>query len=101
MSEDNTIPTSISDSISKLDTNSRVAFQRRLTNLETFIANEVNPVENEIIELKSKLIPLYDAAKMLRDEAREFCTHAPEMLVELEDNTYKCKFCETIFHINA
>lgn len=87
--------------ISKTDPNARVAFQRRLNNLETYITNEINPVENQIIELKSTLIPLYDATLMLRDEAREYCIHSAENIVQLDDGSYKCKFCETIFHING
>lgn len=88
------------DAISKTDPNSRVAFQRRLTNLETYITNDINPREEHILELRSQLIPLYDAVQMLRDEARAHCTHAPENLVKQEDGSIKCKFCETIFHIN-
>lgn len=88
------------DAISKTDPNSRVAFQRRLTNLEAYITNDINPIEQQILELRAKLIPLYDAVHMLRDEARAHCTHTPEQLVKQEDGSIKCKFCETIFHVN-
>jgi hypothetical protein len=90
-------PTAIA-AITKTDPNSRVAFQRRLTNLETYITNEVNPLEEQVINLKAKLIPHYDAVKMLRDEAREHCIHND--LIQQEDGSIKCKFCETIFHVN-
>jgi len=84
--------------ISKPDPNSRVAFQRRLTNLETYITNEVNPIEEQIINLKAKLLPLYDSVTILRDDARAFCTHTD--LIKQDDGAIKCKFCETIFHVN-
>ena len=84
--------------ITKTDPNSRVAFQRRLTNLETYITNEVNPIEEQIIHLKAKLIPHYDAVKMLRDDAREHCIHTD--LAKQEDGSIKCKFCDTVFHVN-
>lgn len=93
------ISQSIIDKITKTDQNSRVAFQRRLTNLETYITTEVNPIEDQIISLKVKLIPLYDATKMLRDEARQFCTHEGH-LTKLDDGSIKCTFCDTIFHVN-
>ena len=85
--------------ISNTDQNARVAFHRRVTNLETFITNEINPIENQIIDLKHKLIPMYDTAKILRDEAREHCIHGADLIVRQEDGSYKCKFCETIFHV--
>ena len=93
------ISPSVLAAICKTDPNARVAFQRRMTNLETYIINEINPLENEIIEIKCKLIPLYDAAAMLRDEARAHCTHSADLIVKTDDGPYKCKFCETIFHV--
>jgi S-adenosylmethionine synthetase len=92
------ISPSVIAAISKTDPNSRVAFQRRLSNLENYITNEVNPIEEQIIHLKAKLIPLYDAVKILRDDAREHCTHTD--LARQEDGSIKCKFCDTIFHVN-
>jgi len=97
----NEIPQAIIDTISKSDANSRVAFQRRMTNLENYITNEINPIEEQILNLRAKLIPLYDGVKMLRDEALAHCTHAPENLVKQEDGSIKCKFCETIFHVKT
>ncbi len=88
------------EAITKTDANSRVAFQRRLTNLETYITNDVNPIEQQILELKAKLLPLYDGVKMLREEAQSHCIHAPENLIKQEDGSIKCKFCETVFHVN-
>lgn len=94
------LPQAVIDAISKTDPNSRVAFQRRVQNLETYITNEVNPIEEQILNLRAKLIPHYDAVKMLRDEARAHCTHGPENLIKQEDGSIKCKFCETVFHVN-
>lgn len=93
------ISPSVIAAISKVDANARIAFQRRLTNLEKYITHEINPVEQEIIDLRVKLFPLYDAAKMLRDEAREHCTHSADLIVQQDDGSYKCKFCETVFHV--
>lgn len=100
------IPKHIIDAVSKNNiANDRIAFQRRLTNLETYIRSEVNPIEEQILLLREKLIPLYDKVNELRGEAKEFCTHPVDFL-EVKQNpddadmaTVRCKFCDETFHV--
>lgn len=86
-------------------TNDKIAFQRRLTNLENFVRDQINPFEEEILLIREKLIPLYDKSTELRKEAMEYCTHPPEFL-DQQDNPddpemliVRCKFCSEIFHV--
>ncbi len=85
-------------------TNDRIAFQRRLTNLETFVKNEINPVEEQILLLREQLLPLYDRMTELKNEAKDFCTHPIDMLQykhseDADIVTLECKFCNTTFHV--
>ena len=84
--------------------NDRIAFQRRLTNLETYIQNQVNPVEEEVLLIREKLIPLYDTVRAMRDDAKQHCTHPEEYLNDISEpdadtTTVVCTFCESTFHI--
>lgn len=97
--DSNDISPTVLAAISKADPNARVAFQRRIMNLEAYITREIHPLELKIIDLKAELIPHYDAAKLLRDDAREHCTHSADLITKQDDGSYRCKFCETIFHV--
>jgi hypothetical protein len=85
--------------------NDRVAFNRRLGNLEQFVREEINPLEEQILLLREQLIPLYDKLQQLRDEACEHCLHPPEMLsigVAVDNFApVECKFCGQKFHIEV
>lgn len=102
-----TIPESITSLITKSSSNDRIAFQRRMVSLEDWVSSTISPIENQISDLKVKLIPMYDQMVKLRTDAAEHCTHAPELLmVTAEDSegnieTVKCRFCETIFHVTS
>ena len=105
MTMSNTIPENVIKQISTNDRqNERLSFQRRLSNLETFITESVNPIEEEILLLRERLIPLYDQVQTLREEAKEYCTHPVEHLVLTSETdseyTVACKFCDTIFHVS-
>ncbi len=94
----------ILDKISKhKNTNDRIAFQRRLTNLEEYVKTHINPIEENILLQRERLIPLYDTVHTMRMEAREYCTHPPEHLVVTSDDeqsiSVRCKFCDETFHI--
>lgn len=99
-----TIPAEVVASIvaiSKPDVNSKVAFQRRMANLEAYVITEINPLEMSIIDLREKLIPLYDKMNELREDARAHCTHPIDLIMHVEGDLYKCRFCETSFHVDV
>jgi hypothetical protein len=78
--------------------NERVAFARRQAALERFVTDYINPVEEEILLAREKLIPLYDKLEVLKKEAYDHCTHPPEMLSigePADDGSVEvvCKFC--------
>ncbi len=96
-----TIPQYVYDTVSTDgQVNQRVAFKRRLDNVEAFVGTHINPIEEQILLLREQLIPLYDQLGTLRNEAKQHCTHSQEFLTVEdmgEDYHVRCKFCDTKF----
>lgn len=89
----------IAAKITLSSSNDKIAFNRRLYNLEMYVANNVNPIEEQILLLREQLLPHYDAIGNLRREAESLCIHAPENLSMDEDGTVVCSFCKQKFHV--
>jgi hypothetical protein len=100
-----TLPDSITSLITKTNPNDKIAFARRVANLDEWVTSTISPIETQITDLRAKLLPLYDQMDVLKTDAAEFCIHSPELLTVISSNedgepeTIKCKFCSMIFHI--
>lgn len=76
--------------------NARAAFARKATALSDYVTNNVNPLEEQILLIREKLIPLYDAVEELRQQAIAYCTHPKDQIHVDETDTdfvVRCKFC--------
>jgi hypothetical protein len=69
----------------------KISWQRKYNNLQTIIA-QLTPLEEQIAELHSKRIPLYDEIAILRQVMVEECIHPADMLAHKGDHI-ECKFC--------
>lgn len=89
---------------SHVSSNDRTAFKRRLDSMEQYVVTKVNPIEQQIIELRSQLVPMYDKIADLRKDAQSHCAHLPTMLNAVKDEgtgniTVTCNFCNSVFHL--
>lgn len=82
----------------RADKNDLVSWQRKMTNLVALLA-ELRPIEDEIMNLKCKQLPIFDEIAELRIKMVETCVHPIEHLVEQSDGTIRCSFCEKRFMV--
>lgn len=69
----------------------KTSWNRKRDNIEKFIG-EIQPLEEEILSLMAKKIPIADKIQVLRNEMVENCIHPLDHLV-LKDTHIECKFC--------
>jgi small-conductance mechanosensitive channel len=70
----------------------KTSWNRKMDNMVKLLA-EIRPIEEQIIALTEKKIPIFDAIQDLRKQMLQDCIH-PYEYVLLETNHAKCKFCE-------
>lgn len=69
----------------------KVSWNRKMDNMVKLMS-QLSPIEEEIIELQAKKIPIYDAIQELRQTMVNECVHPYEYLVDKDDHLL-CKFC--------
>jgi transcriptional regulator with GAF, ATPase, and Fis domain len=74
----------------------RISWTRKHDNMQKLIA-QIHPVEEQIIELRASILPIYDEINQLRQIMVEECVHPIDMLV-LHNNYIECKFCNKKFN---
>jgi GTP1/Obg family GTP-binding protein len=77
----------------------KTSWKRKRDNIEKAIA-ELSPIEQEILDLMAKKVPLIDKIAELRQEMVETCVHPIDQLV-LHENHIVCKFCNKRMSIPA
>lgn len=70
----------------------KTSWNRKMDNMVKLLA-ELRPIEDQIIELHEKKIPLFDAIQELRKEMVKDCVHPYEYVLVMTDHAV-CKFCE-------
>ena len=78
----------------------KVSWERKQNNMAALL-EQLKPIEDQIIDLMAKKMPIIDQISELRKEMVKQCIHPYSLLVRLDENTARCKFCErTITHVS-
>jgi len=70
----------------------KTSWNRKKKNMERLISEDLNPLEQQIMELEAIKAPIVDEISMYRKAMVESCVHPFDMLVT-KDNHAECKFC--------
>jgi len=70
----------------------KTSWNRKMDNMVKLLA-EIRPIEEQIIDLHEKRIPLFDQIQELRAQMLLECIHPYEYVLVLEDHCV-CKFCD-------
>jgi predicted nucleic acid-binding Zn-ribbon protein len=70
----------------------KTSWNRKMDNMVRLLA-EIKPIEDQIIDLQEKKIPIFDEIQRLRKEMVRDCVHPYEYLL-VESDRVICKFCE-------
>ncbi len=70
----------------------KTSWNRKMDNMVRLLA-ELQPIEEQIVELEAKKLPIFDEIQELRTQMVQDCVHPYEYLL-IENNVAKCKFCE-------
>ena len=76
----------------------KVAWKRKYDKMQKILVDELQPIEEEINQLISKKIIVFDKMVIIRDELRKECIHPKHLLVH-DDNVIICKFCDRRFQL--
>lgn len=69
----------------------KTAFNRKLKNMNTLI-KKLQPIEQQIIALTAKKMPILDRVAVLRQDMVDSCVHPAEWVIHKGD-WLECKFC--------
>ena len=70
----------------------KTSWNRKMDNMVKLLA-KLAPIEEQIIDLQSQKMPIFDEVQQLRETMVTECIHPPQHLVQLDDGTVRCKFC--------
>ena len=70
----------------------KTSWNRKMENMVRLLA-QLRPIEEQIIALHEKKVPLFDEIQILRKEMVRDCVHPYEYVLVEKDHA-KCKFCE-------
>jgi hypothetical protein len=70
----------------------KTSWNRKMDNMVKLLA-ALHPIEDQIIELQAKKIPLFDEIQVLRIQMKNECVHPFEYLI-VGSLSVSCKFCE-------
>lgn len=77
----------------------KTSWVRKRANLLSFIETEIRPLEETILDIRTKLEPLYDQCADMRKEMVSTCIHPYDELRTLDDGSIQCTFCSK--HLKA
>jgi hypothetical protein len=75
----------------------KVAWDRKMDKMVTLLA-QLKPLEDQIIDLMAKKMPLIDDVAALRHDMIRECVHPYQMLIP-HGEVIKCKFCDRQFSV--
>lgn len=70
----------------------KTSWNRKMDNMVKLLA-ALRPIEDQIIELQAKKIPIFDEIQVLRKQMVSDCIHPFEYLL-VKDTCVECKFCD-------
>ena len=70
----------------------KVAWDRKRSNMDRLVGH-LRPLEDQILEIRSLMQPIYDEIAELRQTMVDECVHPYDMLINNNDGTITCKFC--------
>lgn len=70
----------------------KTSWNRKMDNMVKLLA-ALRPIEDQIIDLQAKKIPLFDEIQVLRKQMVNECIHPFEYLL-VKETCVECKFCE-------
>lgn len=73
----------------------RNAWNRKRRQIEALV-EQIQPVEQQIIEMRGRIQPTYDTIAEIRESMIHDCIHPADMLID-HDGVTICKFCERRF----
>jgi hypothetical protein len=94
---DRTTKTTISNHATRSE---KTAWLRKRNNLETFVENDIRPIEQQIEDLRNELTPLYDKVADMRKEMVATCIHPYDELRSISTDKVQCTFCNKILSIS-
>jgi len=74
------------------DRSAKTSWNRKMDNMVALLA-KLRPIEDQIIELQNQKMPIFDEVQQLREVMVNECVHPYQHLVEHEDGSVLCKFC--------
>lgn len=75
----------------------KTSWNRKMDNMVKLLA-EIRPIEEQIITLTEKKIPIFDEIQSLRKQMVQDCVHPYEYVLVEKDHA-KCKFCERLISL--
>lgn len=85
--------------ISKLTTTpEKISWYKKMNRMLN-LTSSLSPIEEQIIELQAKKIPIFDEVQKLRKHMIETCIHADEYISKTDDGLYICNFCNSMIKI--
>lgn len=81
----------------KASRNEKVSWDRKMDNMVTLLS-ELQPLEDQILDLVAKKMPIIDKIQLLRNEMVKDCVH-PFTHQVFHDDHIVCKFCERKFNV--
>ncbi len=76
-----------------------VSWNKKYDEMIKFIATELEPVQDRILDLRHQQQQLIDHLTSLRQELLRGCIHPPEQVVTKEGGVLHCKFCDKEFRV--
>jgi len=78
-----------------------LSWRRKKEKIEKMVEEVIQPIEDEILALILKKQPLMDELLELRTAMVATCIHPEDLLVEDEDGTLFCNFCNKRLRIHG
>lgn len=74
------------------DRSAKTSWNRKMDNMVSLLA-KLRPIEQQIIDLTTQKMPIFDEVQLLRETMVADCIHPYQHLVLLDDSIVLCKFC--------
>ena len=78
-----------------------LSWRRKKEKIEKMVEDDIQPIEDEILALILKKQPIMDQVMILRTTMVETCIHPEDLLVEHDDGTLFCNFCNKRLRIHG
>ena len=74
------------------DRSEKTSWNRKMGNMVSLLA-KLTPIEEQIMDLQTKKMPIFDEVQQLRELMVAECIHPFQYLVKTTDDVVTCKFC--------